>query len=124
MMASYLQIIKTPRQRRSKKSNSIKLEMSPQKKAICLRVYTISPKKPNSANRRVTKAILTHTKKRLIAKLPGETNNLQQHSTVLIRGASVRDLIAVSYSAIRGKYDYNGILNRRSKRSLYGVKKL
>jgi small subunit ribosomal protein S12 len=93
------------------------------KKAICLRVLTISPKKPNSANRRVVKARIINSKIRLTAKVPGESHNLQQHSTVLIKGAKVKDLIGVSYAVVRGKYDLLGVTNRKTQRSLYGVKK-
>jgi len=122
-MATFSQIIKNPKIRKNKKSTSPKLKKNPQKKAVCLRVLTISPKKPNSANRRVVKANIIHSKIKLTAKLPGEAHNLQQHSTILIRGARVRDLIAVSYAAVRGKYDFAGVLNRKTRRSLYGVKK-
>jgi len=88
-----------------------------------LRVLTISPKKPNSANRRVVKARIINSKVRLTAKVPGESHNLQQHSTILIKGAKVKDLIGVSYAVVRGKYDLLGVVNRKTQRSLYGVKK-
>jgi len=81
-------------------------------------------KKPNSANRRIVKAIITHTKSKIMAKIPGEGHNLQQHSTILIKGAKVRDLIGVNYSAIRGKYDLAGVTNRKTSRSRFGIKKL
>jgi len=123
LMPTLSQSIFSPRLRKLKKSSSPKLKKNPQKKAVCLRVLTISPKKPNSANRRVVKTSLTHYKTRLTAKIPGESQNLQQHSTILVRGARVRDLIAVSYAAIRGKFDLNGVANRKTRRSLYGVKK-
>jgi small subunit ribosomal protein S12 len=99
-------------------------QKNPFKKAICAKVLTISPKKPNSANRCVIKATITQNRSKLIAKVSGEKHNLQQHSTVLIRGARVRDLIGVSYKAVRGKYDLQGVLNRKTKRSLFGVKKI
>jgi small subunit ribosomal protein S12 len=86
-------------------------------------VLTISPKKPNSANRRVVKARIINSKVRLTAKVPGESHNLQQHSSVLISGAKVKDLIGVSYAVVRGKYDLLGVVNRKTSRSLYGVKK-
>jgi small subunit ribosomal protein S12 len=111
------------RNKKVKKSKSLKLNKNPQKKAICLRVLTISPKKPNSANRRVVKARLIGNKVRLTAKVPGESHNLQQHSTILVRGAKVKDLIGVSYAIIRGKFDLLGVSNRKTRRSLYGVKK-
>ena len=122
-MPTLLQTVYTPRVKKNIRSSSPKLNKNPQKKAICLRVLTISPKKPNSANRRVVKARLISNKTRLTAKVPGEAHNLQQHSTVLIRGAKVKDLIGVSYSVIRGKFDLLGVLNRKTRRSLYGVKK-
>ena len=123
-MATFSQIIKKPRKKKIKKSNSPKLQKNPQKRAVCLRVLTISPKKPNSANRRVTKTSLTHYQTKLTAKIPGESHNLQQHSTVLICGAKIKDLIGVSYSVIRGKFDLLGVTNRKTRRSLYGIKKV
>jgi small subunit ribosomal protein S12 len=106
------------------KSKSPKLKKNPQKKAICTRVLTISPKKPNSANRRVVKARIINSKIKLTAKVPGETHSLQQHSTILVRGAKVKDLIGVSYAVVRGKYDLLGVSNRKTRRSFYGVKKI
>jgi len=123
-MVTLSQLISKPRVLKSKKSNVPKLRKNPQKKAVCLRVLTISPKKPNSANRSVAKTSLTHYKTRLTVKIPGESNTLQQHSTILIRGARVKDLISVSYSAIRGKFDLLGVTNRKTRRSLFGVKKI
>ena len=122
-MATLKQIICLPRVKKKVKTSSPKLNKNPQQKAICLRVLTISPKKPNSANRRVIKARFISNKVRLTAKIPGESHNLQQHATVLICGAKIKDLIGVSYSVIRGKFDLIGVLNRKSRRSLYGVKK-
>lgn len=113
-----------PKIKKLKRKNSPKLKNNPQKKAVCLRVLTISPKKPNSANRRVVKTSVTHYKIKLTAKIPGESHNLQQHSTILVRGARVRDLIGVSYTAIRGKFDLQGVANRKTSRSRFGVKKL
>jgi len=123
-MSTFSQTLKIKKKKKLKKSTSPKLQRNPQKKAVCLRVLTISPKKPNSANRRVAKISLTHYKTKLTAKIPGETHTLQQHSTVLIRGARVRDLIGVSYVAIRGKYDLVGVPNRKTSRSRFGVKKI
>ena len=120
-MPTIQQIIFNPRLK--KKTSSSKLNKNPQKKAICMRVLTISPKKPNSANRRIVKARFLNNKVRLIAKVPGESHNLQQHSTVLINGAKVKDLIGVSYAVIRGKFDLLGVANRKTRRSIYGVKK-
>jgi small subunit ribosomal protein S12 len=83
----------------------------------------MSPTKPNSANRRIVKAIMTDSKVKVTAKITGESHNLQQHSTVLVRGAKIRDLIGVSYALVRSKYDLNGVANRKVSRSLFGVKK-
>jgi len=123
MMSTFSQTLRKKKSKKLKKSTSPKLQRNPQKKAVCLKVLTISPKKPNSANRRVTKISLTHYKTKLTAKIPGEIHTLQQHSTILIRGARVRDLIGVSYMAIRGKYDLVGVPNRKTSRSRFGVKK-
>ena len=123
-MSTFSQTINSPKIKKLKKKSSPKLRNSPQKKAVCLRVLTISPKKPNSANRRVVKTNITHYKTKLTAKVPGESHSLQQHSTVLLRGSRVRDLIGVSYSVVRGKYDLSGVQNRKTARSRFGVKKL
>jgi small subunit ribosomal protein S12 len=123
MMVSLNQLIINSRVTKLKKSSSPRLNQNPQKKAVCLRVLTISPKKPNSANRRILKSRVANSKIKLIAKIPGESHNLQQHSTVLLHGSKVRDLIGVNYSAIRGKYDLLGVINRKQSRSRYGVKK-
>jgi small subunit ribosomal protein S12 len=105
------------------KTKSSKLQQNPQKKAVCLKVLTMSPKKPNSANRRIAKVIIAKFNSRLTVKIIGEGHNLQQHSTVLIRGARVRDLVGVRYLAVRGIYDLACVKNRKTSRSLYGVKK-
>jgi small subunit ribosomal protein S12 len=123
-MPTLKQTITTSRINQSTSSTSPKLFKNPQQKAICLRVLTISPKKPNSANRRIIKVRTSNNKIKLTAKIPGESHNLQQHSTVLIHGAKVKDLIGVSYAAIRGKFDLLGVSNRKTRRSLFGVKKL
>jgi small subunit ribosomal protein S12 len=97
--------------------------LAPQRKAVCLKVLTKSPKKPNSANRKVAKVRLLIDSHELLIKIPGEGSNLQTFSIVLVRGGGVRDLIGVSHSAIRGCYDLLGVKNRRSSRSRYGVKR-
>jgi len=122
-MSSISQTIRFPKKHKLCKQKT-KLRNNPQKRAISIRVLTISPKKPNSANRRIVKANILHFNVKLAAKIPGESHSLQQHSMILIRGARIRDLIGVSYSTIRGKYDLNGVSNRKTSRSLYGVKKL
>ena len=124
-MMSYLNyIIKKPRFKKKKLFKSLKLNGNPQKLAVCLRILTVSPKKPNSANRRIVKANIIEYNTPLFAKIPGESHLLQQHSIVLLRGAKIRDLIGVSYCAIRGKFDLNGVINRKTSRSRYGVKSL
>jgi small subunit ribosomal protein S12 len=123
-MVTLSQITNKCRIAKLKKTKTPKLKKNPQKKAICLKILTISPKKPNSANRAVTKISLTQSKLKLTVKIPGESHSLQQHSTILIKGARVKDLIAVSYSAIRGKFDLLGVANRKTSRSLFGCKKL
>jgi len=122
-MARISQLLKSPRSDKVIKSRSPKLLKNPQKKAICLKVLTMSPKKPNSANRRVAKVNVVHYNQRLTIKIPGEQHNLQQHATVLIRGGRVRDLIGVRYVGIRGKFDLSGVKNRKTSRSRYGVKR-
>jgi small subunit ribosomal protein S12 len=121
-MPTLNQIFKIFRIKKIKRSISPKLKHNPQKKAVCNRVLTISPKKPNSANRRIIKARIFNSKTKLTAKIPGEMHNLQQHSTVLVNGARIKDLIGVSYKAIRGKYDLIGVSKRKTRRSVYGVK--
>jgi small subunit ribosomal protein S12 len=123
MMTRITQLIKAPKKKKKFKSKSIKLSKNPQKKAICLKILTMSPKKPNSANRRISKASIPHLNTRLSVKIPGEKHNLQQHSTILVRGGRVRDLIGVRYIGIRGKFDLFGVQNRKTSRSIYGVKK-
>jgi small subunit ribosomal protein S12 len=107
--------------KRSKKKYN-NLDNFPQESAVCLKVLTMSPKKPNSANRRVCKVKIVKTKQSLIAKIPGQSHNLQQHSTILIRCGRSRDLIGVKNIAIRGKFDLAAVSARSSSRSIYGVK--
>ena len=122
-MANLYQSIIKSRTKKSKKTKAPKLRSNPQKKAICLRVLTISPKKPNSANRAIVKATITQFKTKISAKIQGENHNLQQHATILIRGGKIHDLIGVNYCVIRAKYDLVGVINRKTKRSIYGIKK-
>jgi len=97
------------------------LDCNPQKKGICIKVFTRTPKKPNSAIRKVVRLRLTNNK-RITAYIPGEGHNLQQYSTVVVRGGRVKDLPGVKYHLIRGKLDFLGVINRRSSRSKYGTK--
>ena len=98
------------------------LEGSPQKQGICLKVYTKTPKKPNSALRKVARIRLCNSR-RITAYIPGEGHNLQEHSVVLVRGGRVKDLPGVKYRIIRGVLDLQGVKNRKSARSKYGTKK-
>jgi len=119
-MSTLLQISKSHRKKRS--NQSAKFVANPQQKVFCLRLTTMTPKKPNSANRRIAKVNSTTTNKGFSVKIPGENHNLQQHSTILVRAGSIRDLIGVSSIALRGKFDLFGVKNRKSSRSVYGLK--
>ena len=107
---------------KNKKQKSPALKKCPQKKGICLKVYTRTPKKPNSALRKVAKIKLTN-KQTIISYIPGIGHTLQEHSIVLVRGGRVKDLPGVKYHLIRNKYDLLGILKRVTSRSKYGTKK-
>ena len=98
------------------------LQGSPQKKGVCLKVFIRTPKKPNSAQRKVARLRIS-TKKKISAYIPGEGHTLQEYSTVLMRGGRVKDLPGIKYHLIRGKYDFLGLKNRRQARSKYGTKK-
>lgn len=109
------------RKRKKKKNKTPSLKGCPQKRGICVKIYNRTPKKPNSALRKVAKIRLA-TKKRIEAYIPGEGHNLQEFSVVLMRGGRVKDLPGVKYHLIRGKYDLKGVKNRKQARSKYGVK--
>ena len=121
-MPTTQQLLNKPRQRKSKVANSPALNACPQKKSICLRIYSLNPKKPNSAIRKVAKVKLS-SGKIVIGYIPGEGHSLQEHSVMLIRGGKVKDLPGVQYHAVRGSFDLNPVLNRRQARSKYGTKK-
>jgi len=121
-MARLSQKIRDDRKFIKKKSKSPALRKSPQKKGVCLRVYTRTPKKPNSAIRKVARVRLTNGID-IIAYIPGEGHNLQEHSVVLVRGGRVKDLPGVRYHLIRGVYDLQGVASRKNSRSKYGTKK-
>lgn len=121
-MSTIQQLIKNQRQNKKLKTKSPALEKNPQKKGVCLKVYTRTPKKPNSAIRKIAKVRLTN-KYRIIAYIPGEGHSLQEHSVVLVRGGRVKDLPGVRYHLVRGKYDFQGLQNRSQRRSKYGSKK-
>jgi small subunit ribosomal protein S12 len=106
-----------------KKRNKVPaLEKSPQKRGVCTRVYTTTPKKPNSALRKVARVKLTNGQE-VSAYIPGEGHNLQEHSVVLIRGGRVKDLPGVRYHILRGTLDTQGVSSRKQRRSLYGAKR-
>jgi small subunit ribosomal protein S12 len=110
------------RQTKKKKNKTPALFKKPQVKGICVKVFTRTPKKPNSAIRKVAKVKLT-TKKTVESYIPGESHNLRQFSAVLIRGGRVQDLPGVKYKCIRGKLDFMGVPERKTSRSVYGVRK-
>lgn len=121
-MPTLNQLLKNKRVKTKNKKQKTLLNSSPQKKGVCVRVYTTSPKKPNSAERKVAKVRL-NTDKYLIGYIPGESHTLQEHSVVLIRGGRVKDLPGVHYQFIRGTYDLQAVLQRSKSRSKYGCKK-
>ena len=121
-MPTIAQLVRKGRLSISKKSKSAALESSPQKRGVCTRVYTTTPKKPNSAMRKVARVRLTNGKE-VNAYIPGEGHNLQEHSVVLLRGGRVKDLPGVRYHILRGNLDTQGVANRKQRRSLYGAKK-
>ena len=121
-MPTINQLVRKGRKLKKKKSKSPALEGNPQKRGVCIRVYTTTPKKPNSALRKVAKVRLANGKE-VVAYIPGEGHNLQEHSVVLVRGGRVKDLPGVKYHIVRGKYDAAGVEGRRNSRSLYGTKK-
>jgi small subunit ribosomal protein S12 len=122
-MPTYNQLCKTPRINKLKLNKTPALEKCPQKKGICIKLVIRAPKKPNSALRKLAKLRLSNSKK-IYAYIPGEGHNLQQYSTVLIRGGRVKDLPGVKYHLIRGKLDLLGLKNRKTSRSKYGTKNL
>ena len=115
------QLLKNPRIRKKKINRTPSLKGSPQKKGICLKVYTVSPKKPNSAVRKVVQLKLSN-RLTVICYIPGEGHNLQTHASVLIRGGRTQDLPGIKYKTIRGKYDLLGLRLRKTSRSKYGTK--
>ena len=135
-MPTVNQLVRKPRRRRTKKFkspalrysyNSLKNRMSvdsgsPQRRGVCVQVRTQTPKKPNSALRKVARVRLSNGFE-VTAYIPGEGHNLQEHSVVLIRGGRVKDLPGVRYHILRGNLDTQGVANRKQRRSLYGTKK-
>lgn len=115
--------LKKSREKKQFKKKTPALKSCPQKKGVCIKIFIRSPKKPNSACRKVAKIKLS-TGKKVDAYIPGEGHNLQQYSVILIRGGRTPDLPGIKYRLIRGKYDFKGVKNRRTSRSCYGVKNL
>ena len=121
-MPTVQQLIRQGRKPKPKKTKTVGLAGSPQRRGVCTRVYTITPKKPNSALRKVARVRLTSGME-VTAYIPGEGHNLQEHSIVLIRGGRVKDLPGVRYHVIRGALDASGVDGRTNGRSKYGTKR-
>ncbi|KTD62607.1 30S ribosomal protein S12 [Legionella spiritensis] len=121
-MATINQLVRKPRVDAKKKSNVPALESCPQRRGVCTRVYTTTPKKPNSAMRKVARVRLTNGYE-VSSYIGGEGHNLQEHSVVLIRGGRVKDLPGVRYHTVRGSLDTSGVNDRKQGRSKYGTKK-
>ena len=121
-MPTINQLIRKPRKATKKRNKVPALEASPQKRGVCTRVYTTTPKKPNSALRKVARVRLTNGFE-VTCYIPGEGHNLQEHSVVMIRGGRVKDLPGVRYHIIRGTLDTQGVANSKQARSLYGAKR-
>ena len=121
-MATVNQLVRKGRKTKLSKSNVPALEAGPQKRGVCTRVYTTTPKKPNSALRKVARVRLTNGFE-VTSYIPGEGHNLQEHSVIMIRGGRVKDLPGVRYHVIRGTMDTLGVSDRRQRRSKYGAKR-
>jgi small subunit ribosomal protein S12 len=121
-MPTINQLIANPRKAQKARNKVPALDACPQKRGVCTRVYTTTPKKPNSALRKVAKVRLTSGFE-VISYIPGEGHNLQEHSIVLVRGGRVKDLPGVKYHIVRGALDTAGVANRRVSRSKYGTKR-
>ncbi|PIQ42998.1 MAG: 30S ribosomal protein S12 [Gammaproteobacteria bacterium CG11_big_fil_rev_8_21_14_0_20_46_22] len=121
-MATINQLVRKPRKPKIKKVKMPALQACPQKRGVCTRVYTTTPKKPNSALRKVARVRLTNGME-VTAYIPGEGHNLQEHSVVLIRGGRVKDLPGVRYHVVRGSLDTSGVQDRKQARSKYGAKR-
>ena len=121
-MPTVNQLLRKKRSRPKLRNKVPALEKSPQKRGVCLKVYTTTPKKPNSALRKVARVRLSNGFE-VTAYIPGEGHNLQEHSVVLIRGGRVKDLPGVRYHILRGTLDTQGVSSRKQRRSLYGAKR-
>ena len=121
-MPTINQLVRQGREAVRKKSKTPAMEACPQKRGVCIRVYTTTPKKPNSALRKVARVRLTNGRE-VNAYIPGEGHNLQEHSVVLVRGGRVKDLPGVRYHIVRGTLDTTGVTDRHRSRSKYGAKR-
>ncbi|MFH1874096.1 MAG: 30S ribosomal protein S12 [Pseudomonadota bacterium] len=121
-MPTINQLVKSGRQHIKVRSDSPALQQCPQKRGVCIRVYTTTPKKPNSALRKVARVRLTNGIE-VSSYIPGEGHNLQEHAVVLVRGGRVKDLPGVRYHIVRGTLDTMGVENRKQSRSKYGTKR-
>ena len=121
-MATINQLVRNPRKSKISKSDVPALESCPQRRGVCTRVYTTTPKKPNSALRKVARVRLTNGQE-VTSYIGGEGHNLQEHSVVVIRGGRVKDLPGVRYHIVRGSLDTQGVENRKQGRSKYGTKR-
>ena len=121
-MPTINQLVRKKRKQKRKQSKPPVLDRCPQKQGVCLQVRTMTPKKPNSALRKITRVRLSNGKETTVY-IPGEGHNLQEHSIVLVRGGRIRDLPGVRYQVVRGSLDTLGVEGRRQSRSRYGVKK-
>jgi small subunit ribosomal protein S12 len=121
-MPTINQLVREGREKKRFKTSAPALEACPQKRGVCVRVYTSTPKKPNSALRKIARVRLTNGME-VTSYIPGEGHNLQEHSLVLIRGGRVKDLPGVRYHIIRGTLDASGVANRKRSRSKYGAKR-
>ena len=121
-MPTINQLVRKGRDPQKAKSKVPAMEQNPQKRGVCTRVYTTTPKKPNSALRKVAKVRLTNSRE-VISYIPGEGHNLQEHSVALIRGGRAKDLPGVRYHTVRGSLDCAGVTKRRQSRSKYGAKR-
>ena len=121
-MTTINQLVRNPRKTKKVKSTVPALEACPQRRGVCTRVYTTTPKKPNSALRKVARVRLSNGAE-VTSYIPGEGHNLQEHSVVMIRGGRVKDLPGVRYHTVRGLLDTQGVANRKQRRSKYGTKR-
>lgn len=121
-MPTINQLVKSGRKQLKSRTSSPALMRCPQKRGVCIRVYTATPKKPNSALRKVARVRLTNGME-VTSYIPGEGHNLQEHSVVTVRGGRVKDIPGVRYHIVRGTLDSTGVENRRKSRSKYGTKK-